>query len=198
MGGVCLALAANECCELSPWAAEKIARWSARLRYSDPSRAEVRAEELAALVEDRPGKLLKLITALSFAGAAVHAWMLRAVASLPVTVVSASPGSVVALRKITAAAVACAAAIFLLTVFPSGSAPLGQPLTTTSSGNSVFAVAFRPDGRTLASGNDDGTVWLWDVASPAHFSQPLNPREQRSRRCGGVQPRRPYFGQRQP
>lgn len=63
-------LAANECCELAPWCARKLVRWSAFLRYPDPARAEARAEELAAVINDRPGNLLKLITALTFAGGA--------------------------------------------------------------------------------------------------------------------------------
>jgi WD40 repeat protein len=37
-------------------------------------------------------------------------------------------------------------------------------------------VAFSPDGRTLASGSDDHTIWLWNVTDPAHpapLGQPL-------------------------
>jgi hypothetical protein len=29
-------------------------------------------------------------------------------------------------------------------------------------------VAFSPDGSTLAAGVTDGTVWLWNLADPAH------------------------------
>jgi hypothetical protein len=54
-----------------PWAARKLVRWSAHRRYAPPSRAELRAEELAAYIDDRPGRLFKLITALGFAAAAV-------------------------------------------------------------------------------------------------------------------------------
>ena len=40
----------------------------------------------------------------------------------------------------------------------------------------MYGVAFSPDGRTLASGNADHTVRLWDVSDRAHqvpLGQPL-------------------------
>ncbi len=64
-------LIVNECCDVSPWLAHKLVRWSAHRRYVPPARAEVRAEELVAYIDDRPGRLFKLITALGFATAAV-------------------------------------------------------------------------------------------------------------------------------
>ena len=69
--GIVTGLLANELCEFSPWCARKIVRWSAFLRYTDPGRAEVRAEELTAVINDRPGNLFKLITAVCFAAGAV-------------------------------------------------------------------------------------------------------------------------------
>ena len=51
--------------------------------------------------------------------------------------------------------------------------PLGQPLTggpgsgTAGGPTVVLSVAFSPDGHTLASGDDSGTIELWDVADPA-------------------------------
>ena len=44
--------------------------------------------------------------------------------------------------------------------------PLSRPLT--GSGASVYSMTFSPGTRTLATGNDDGTIRLWDVADPAH------------------------------
>ncbi len=52
--------------------------------------------------------------------------------------------------------------------------PLPSPLA--AGGGVVYSVAFSPGGHTLASGNGDGSIRLWDVADPAHprpLGQPL-------------------------
>ncbi|GAB3977546.1 hypothetical protein GCM10029978_067550 [Actinoallomurus acanthiterrae] len=59
----------NECCDLCPWLADKLVRWSARLRCADPAEAEVMAEDLATYIVNRPGKLFKLLVAFGFVGA---------------------------------------------------------------------------------------------------------------------------------
>jgi hypothetical protein len=68
---VLLGLAINECSDVSPWCARRLVHWSAHRRFTDSARADARAEELTALIDDRPGKLFKLFTALGFAAEAV-------------------------------------------------------------------------------------------------------------------------------
>lgn len=63
--GVVLGLAINECGEVSPWLARRLVRWAADVRYPG------RAEELEAVIHDRPGKLFKLFTAFGFVCAAL-------------------------------------------------------------------------------------------------------------------------------
>ena len=38
----------------------------------------------------------------------------------------------------------------------------------------VWSVAFSPDGKTLVSGSNDGTVRLWDVTTQQQIGDPLN------------------------
>jgi hypothetical protein len=64
---VVLGLLVNEATDICPWIAVRLVRWAARLLYRRaPERAAIRGEELAALINERPGKLLKLFTALGF------------------------------------------------------------------------------------------------------------------------------------
>jgi hypothetical protein len=114
---VVLGLAINECSDISPWAAEKVVRFSARLRYGDQDRAEIRAEELAALIKERPGNLLKLITAICFTVAALPAWTQRVIQGLNLDLLVMSPGGVVVLRRATVITTAFAtAAVIAMTV----------------------------------------------------------------------------------
>ena len=86
--GIVAGLVANEFCEFSPWCARKLVHWSAFRRYTDPGRAQMRAEELSALINDQPGNLLKLITGVCFAADAIIVWGCHAVAREP----DADPG----------------------------------------------------------------------------------------------------------
>lgn len=74
---IILSLAVNECSAVSPWCAHRLVRLSARLRYADLERRRIRSGELVALVDERPGKLLKLFTAMGFFSSAFLAWICR-------------------------------------------------------------------------------------------------------------------------
>lgn len=103
---VIILLLGNEFCEASPWLARKIVRWSAACRYRDSSRAAERAEELAALINNRPGNLLKVISACCFATSAAVSRLPSASAKLragltnrtwPVRAAQVAIGSVIAI-----------------------------------------------------------------------------------------------------
>jgi hypothetical protein len=68
---VILGLLVNEMCDLSPWLANRLAKWAAHRWTSDPAAGDAYAEEWASVIHERPGKLFKLMTAAGFACAAL-------------------------------------------------------------------------------------------------------------------------------
>ena len=103
--GIATGLFANELCEVGPWCARKLVRWSAFRRYTDPGRAETRAEELTALINDRPGNLFKLTTAVCFAAAAIIVCGRRAIAREPDSGRGSNPALPVLSRRLARKAV---------------------------------------------------------------------------------------------
>jgi hypothetical protein len=120
-------LLVNELFQLCGWAAQKLVRWSAQIRYDDPERAEIRAEELARVIEDRPAELLKLFTAVCFVFVAVRAWVGRAVSRMPITGVTVSSTATaritMATTMVTAMATMAAAVLALNATHPQPTIP---------------------------------------------------------------------------
>ena len=50
-------------------------------------------------------------------------------------------------------------------------APVGKPFVVITGRATAESVAFSPDGALLATGADDGSLRLFDVADPAHPRQ---------------------------
>ena len=71
--------------------------------------------------------------------------------------------------------------------------PAAELATLTGHTSGVYAVAFSPDGRRLATASDDGTVRLWDPATGSRAGHPDRPHQLgaprwRSARTGGGSP----------
>ncbi|WP_238007654.1 hypothetical protein KZZ52_56640 [Dactylosporangium sp. AC04546] len=185
ISGVLMGLAVNETCDLSPWLAQRIVPVAARLWTRDPERREVYTEAWLAIINDRPGKLFKLTTALAFLGAGATASIRHRLTGLMTTISllveqklptyyaafgllklavrRSSPGQL-AVAGISSAAVGLAVVVF------SGFVGLSdQPLGVVWSLAYLLAVTFVQAGllyvigrlelaRTCASSETDGRV----------------------------------------
>jgi WD40 repeat protein len=50
--------------------------------------------------------------------------------------------------------------------------PIGLPLVNGQAAG-IDSMAFSPGGKTLATGNVDGTIWLWDVTTRKQIGGPF-------------------------
>ncbi|WP_101605732.1 WD40 repeat domain-containing protein [Amycolatopsis sp. BJA-103] len=50
--------------------------------------------------------------------------------------------------------------------------PTAPKLTASTEVKPTYSLAFSPDGKTFASGHDDGPIQLWDVGDPQRFAEP--------------------------
>lgn len=78
--GILAAIIGGEFSDVTPWLAKRLAGIAARRTYTDKARAEDRAEEWCALIDERPGNLLKLGTGLTFLVGAVAGSTRQAIA----------------------------------------------------------------------------------------------------------------------
>jgi hypothetical protein len=81
LASITLGIIANELCDLSSAPAKRIVRVAARLWARDAEQKEIYCEEWSAYIDDRPGKLLKLLTALVMLGAATERYLVRRTAT---------------------------------------------------------------------------------------------------------------------
>jgi len=70
VGPVVVGLLINEFGELSPWLARHLVNWAAYRWTSDPRDAADLSREWQGIIDQRPGKLFKLFTAVGFASSA--------------------------------------------------------------------------------------------------------------------------------
>jgi hypothetical protein len=164
IGGVVSALLINEFSDVCPWLARKVVRWSARVQYADRDRAQMREEELEALVDARPGKLFKLLTAAWFGVVAVRSWLRIIVAGIRAAGPSLSLAGTVALTPAVAIIGLMGLALVMLASWPAAQDPGSRPAAQQPRIQTVSTVSAEPG---------DGTQFSKSIAVAVTDSRPL-------------------------
>lgn len=82
ISAILVGFAFAEWTDIAPWFAARMIRWAAPYSYpDDEERAATHTEKLLAVIEERPGKLLKLASALAFAMPAIRKLTTRTAAA---------------------------------------------------------------------------------------------------------------------
>ena len=156
------------------------------------ARGRAVARELDGTAGERPRQLLDLLTRIKRGARVLAGWLGGSGPRRQVMTASTPAGTITAFRRAAlaaSAALAAAAVGITASVLAGSGSPPGTGLSSSSGprdsqtgsavhsvpfilvGDGVTAVAFSPDGKTLATTTSDGAVQLWDVIT----GQPIGP-----------------------
>lgn len=142
---IVVGLLVNELTEFSPWLARQLVRWSASRWAADPEVASAYIEEWTAVIDERPGKLFKLFTAIGFMTGGLARMLTRTVGALLSRVnrnlVDSSASFLANALSLAAGATVTATGVFAVAIFADSYGGVGM-LVLVAGSMVVGVVAF--------------------------------------------------------